>query len=114
MKAKFYANENFDLQVVVFLRNLGYDVLTSIEAGNANQRIPDDEVLKFATAQDRALLTFNRKDFFKLHKKSDNHAGIVACTYDNNYEALADRINLATLNNAPLDKKVIRIYRPNL
>jgi len=113
MKTKFYANENFDFQVVVFLRNHGYDVLTSVEAGNANQRIPDDEVLKFATTQNRVLLTFNRKDFFKLHKKDDNHAGIIACTYDNKYEALADRINQATINKAPLDKKVIRIYRPN-
>lgn len=114
MKTKFYANENFDLQVVIFLRNYGYDVLTSADAGKANQRIPDDEVLKFATAQNRALLTFNRKDFFKLHKMDNNHAGIVACTYDNNYEALAKRIYQATISNAPLTQKVIRIYRPNI
>ena len=113
MTTKFYANENFDLQVVNFLRKYGFDVLTSLEAGNANQRIPDEEVLQFATSQNRTVLTFNRKDFFKLHKKNDNHAGIIACTYDNQYEALADRIKLATIENEPLNKKVIRIYRPN-
>ena len=111
METKFYANENFDLQVVQFLREYGFDVLTSVEAGNANQRIPDDVVLQFATSQNRALLTFNRKDFFKLHKKDANHAGIVACTYDN--QALAARIQQATIQNEPLAKKVIRIYRPN-
>ncbi len=113
MKTKFYANENFDLQVVEYLRIHGFDVLTSLEAGNANQRIPDDAVLQFATSKNRALLTFNRKDFFKLHKKDDNHSGIVACTYDNQYEGLADRIKQATIKNEPLSKKVIRIYRPN-
>ena len=53
MKTNFYSNENFDLQVVKFLREFGYDVLTSTEAGNANQRIPDDEVLKFVSSQNR-------------------------------------------------------------
>ncbi|MEM6321603.1 MAG: DUF5615 family PIN-like protein [Bacteroidota bacterium] len=87
------------------MRTYGFDVLTSLEAGNANQRIPDDEVLKFATSQNRTFLTFNQKDFFKLHKKDKNHAGIVACTYDNQYQALADRIKIATTENEPLAKK---------
>jgi hypothetical protein len=39
--ARFYADKQFPLQVVELLRNLGHDVLTVQEAGNANQRIPD-------------------------------------------------------------------------
>ncbi|AFZ48655.1 hypothetical protein Cyast_2712 [Cyanobacterium stanieri PCC 7202] len=38
----FYANENLPLVIVNGLRELNHDVLTSYEAGNANQGIPDD------------------------------------------------------------------------
>ncbi len=49
--ASFYTNENFPVKVVQYLREMGYDVLTSHEAGNANQRIPDEDVLACATGQ---------------------------------------------------------------
>lgn len=39
------SNENFPKRVVEELRRLGHDVLTSYEAGQANQKIPDDQVL---------------------------------------------------------------------
>lgn len=45
---KFYANENFPLEMVKALRNFGYNVLTSYESGRANQKISDDQVLAFA------------------------------------------------------------------
>ena len=61
--ARLYANENFPFQVVKTLRNLGHDVLTSLDAGNANRSIPDDEVLAFSTQEKRALLTINQRDF---------------------------------------------------
>ncbi|MEK7255285.1 MAG: DUF5615 family PIN-like protein [Bacteroidota bacterium] len=112
IEARLYGNENFDLQVVEHLRNLGFDVLTAKEAGNANQRIPDEQVMEFALREKRAVLTFNRKDFFKLHKSIPNHFGIVACTYDANYEAFAKRIQQAVLSQLPLNGKLIRVYRP--
>ena len=34
-----YADENFPIRVVEELRALGYDVLTALEDGNANQSI---------------------------------------------------------------------------
>lgn len=37
----FYSNENFPLDMVTALRELGYNVLTSYEAGQANQGIPE-------------------------------------------------------------------------
>lgn len=108
---KLYGNENFDLQVVDYLRLLGFDVLTSNEAGNSNRRYPDDLVIDFANKGSRAVLTFNRKDFFKIHKLSHAHAGIIACTYDADYEALANRIASAIKENEPLEGKLIRVYR---
>ncbi|MEB3310044.1 MAG: DUF5615 family PIN-like protein [Snowella sp.] len=56
---RFYSNENLSFILVKELRNLGHDVLTSYEAGNANQRIPDDRVLAEATMDNRCVLTFN-------------------------------------------------------
>jgi predicted nuclease of predicted toxin-antitoxin system len=65
--ARFYSNENIALQVVIELRRLGHDVLTSLEAGNANASVPDPEVLAFASSRQRILLTHNRRHFLKLH-----------------------------------------------
>jgi predicted nuclease of predicted toxin-antitoxin system len=47
---KLYADENFELPVINNLRNKGYDVLTTREAGKDNQGISDEEVLEFAIA----------------------------------------------------------------
>ena len=46
--ASFYADEDFDYPVVMELRQLGHDVLTVQEAGQAGQK--DSAVLAFATA----------------------------------------------------------------
>ncbi|MBE9036923.1 DUF5615 family PIN-like protein [aff. Roholtiella sp. LEGE 12411] len=46
--ARLYTDENFPLPVVEFLRIFGHDVLTAMNAGNANLRIPDENVLAFA------------------------------------------------------------------
>ena len=51
--ARFYSNENIALQVVMELRRLGHDVLTSLDAGNANASVPDADVLSFACARQR-------------------------------------------------------------
>nr|WP_309242617.1 DUF5615 family PIN-like protein [Limnofasciculus baicalensis] len=52
-----YADEGFPKVVTGLLRQFGHDVLTVQEAGQANQRIPDNQVLAFATIQGRAVLT---------------------------------------------------------
>jgi len=52
---KLYSNENFPMDIVMELRRLGNDVLTSYDAGQANQGIPDEDVLTFATQQERAV-----------------------------------------------------------
>ena len=110
--ARFYSNENFPFRAVVCLRALGHDVLTSLEAGRANQRIPDAEVLRFATEQSRAVLTLNRLDFFRLHRDVDGrHAGIIACTQNRDSAALAARIHEAVEADPDLNGKLIRIVR---
>ncbi len=61
--AKLYGDEDFSYSVVKELRLLGHDVVTAQESGQANLGIADSAVLAFANALDRAVLTFNRRDF---------------------------------------------------
>ena len=110
--ARLYADEQYPYPVVELLRTLGHDVLTVREAGKANQRIPDSDVLAFASAEKRAVITENRKDFFRLHRIQPNHGGIIACTNDRDWEALANRIHVAITAEQPLEGKLIRVVRP--
>jgi uncharacterized protein with PIN domain len=111
--ARFYANENFPLQTVRALRRLGHDVVTSFEAGNANRSVPDEEVLTFAAGEQRILLTQNRLHFLRLHQHGViAHAGIVVCTYDPNFERLAQRIHEQVSNVNEVVGKLLRVYRP--
>jgi predicted nuclease of predicted toxin-antitoxin system len=113
--ARLYANENLPLQVVRELRTLGHDVLTSLEAGRANRRIADAEVLEFATSRGRALLTQNRRDFLRLHNTPGiQHSGIILCTADPDFAAQAQRINGAVLPyRDDLPNTLIRVNRPH-
>jgi predicted nuclease of predicted toxin-antitoxin system len=110
---KLYADEQYPYPVVKYLRELGHDVLTVQEAGQASQRIPDDEVLAFATEKDRVVVTQNRRDFIQLHRLQPNHAGIIVCSDDRNWDALALRIHAAIVEEESLQGKLIRIVRPS-
>ena len=113
MKSRLYSNENFDRRVVEVLRELGHDVLTSTDASRANQRIPDEEVLEFAKSEDRAVLTYNRLHFLRLHQTTQGrHAGIIVCSMDHNTEALAKRIDLAICESGLLSGQLLRVNRP--
>lgn len=109
---RLYANENFPKQVVNALRRLGHDVLTTNEAGTANQAVPDEEVLAYARQQDRAVLTLNRRDFIKLHRSTPGHAGIVICTRDSDIERQARQIDDALTGVSSLVGKLLRVNRP--
>jgi hypothetical protein len=110
--ARFYANENFPLPVVEALRQQGHDVLTIQETGLAGQAMSDEAVLAFACAEHRAVLTFNRKHFIRLHLQNSGHAGIVACTFDPDFQALAQRIHDAAVEQPPMDSQLVRVNRP--
>ncbi len=111
--ARIYADEQYPLPVVEFLRPLGHDILTVQEAGNAGLGIPDEDVLAFAVSNERAVLTLNRGDFIRLHRSQPDHAGIIICTQDNNWERQATRINDAIYDEEILSGKLIRVNRPS-
>lgn len=110
--ARQYADE-FPHIVVRLLRDLGHDVLTVQEAGKANQKIPDEEVLAFAIRDNRAVLTVNRADFIRLHRSHPNHFGVIVCTEDLNRQRLTQRIHEAILMAQVLTNKLIRVNRPH-
>ncbi|MBW4668130.1 MAG: DUF5615 family PIN-like protein [Cyanomargarita calcarea GSE-NOS-MK-12-04C] len=115
MALQFYSNENFPLVMVNLLRAEGHDVLTSYEAGEANQGIPDDQVLQYAKATNRILITENRQDFIDLHCTVSNHAGIIIFKYDRDY---AEKIRVMTdfLNNEDgqsLKNRLLRVMKQN-
>ena len=110
--ARLYSNENFPLPVVEKLRALGHDVLTIQQAGKADQALPDNEVLVFATRENRAVLTLNRLHFIRLHREQTQHAGIIVCTFDPAFEAQAERIHKAIAGKASLTGQLLRVNRP--
>lgn len=111
--ASFYADEDFPFPAVVYLRLLGHDVLTTQEAGKANLRISDEEVLAFAIENDRAILTRNRRHFIRLHYSHPHHTGIVVCSHDQDFERLARRIHSAVSAVVILRGQLIRVVRPS-
>ncbi len=110
--ARLYADENFPLPVVLELRRLGHDVLTVQEAGKAEQAIADAEVLTFATQQNRAVLTLNRKHFVRLHaEQQPSHAGIVVCTFDGDFVRQARNIDQALTGQPDMTGRLVRVNR---
>ena len=109
--AAIYSNENFPLPVVLGLRELGHDVLTIQETGRAGEAVPDSEVLAYASCLNRTVLTINRRDFIRLHLASNDHAGIVVCTFDPNFVAQAERIHQTITREGDLRGKLVRVNR---
>lgn len=110
--ARVYTDEDFPGPATRRLRELGHDVLTAREAGNADRQMPDHDVLRFAHSEGRAVLTLNRRDFIRLHNSGAEHSGIVACTDDKDFIALATRVHEALCANESSAGKLIRIIRP--
>lgn len=112
MRYNIYADENFPRPAVEKLRRLGHDVLTLADAGKSDQAVPDEEVLALAVTAGRVLVTLNRKHFIRLHQQQPNHAGIIVCTFDPNFVALAQRIDDVLQTQGSLDGQLLRVNRP--
>jgi Domain of unknown function (DUF5615) len=94
-----YADEDFPYPVVHALRQLGHDVVTAQEDGQASA--PDTVVLGRAHSLMRSVLTHNRRHYERLHRQRAAHSGIISATRDANYQALAGRIDVALAGMSP-------------
>jgi predicted nuclease of predicted toxin-antitoxin system len=76
---RLYLDRHVMTRLATDLRARGYDIMTTQEAGQ--DTATDEQQLAFATAEGRAILTFNIRDFAPLHefwRRADRpHAGIV-------------------------------------
>jgi hypothetical protein len=111
--ARLYADEDFPFPVVERLRQLGHDIVTTFDAGRANQGIKDADQLAFATGLGRAILTRNRRHFIHLHAASAGHAGIISITDDPDLDGQANRIDKALAAQSTLASQHVRVNRPN-
>lgn len=112
--ARFYSNENLPIDLVEALRQLSHDVLTSYEAGQVNQNIPDQAMLVFATANRRCVITLNRQDFIALHRSGVSHSGIIICKEDRDYQGQAQTLHrYLETSGQDLGDRLIRIQKQN-
>jgi predicted nuclease of predicted toxin-antitoxin system len=111
----FYSNENLDADLVVAIRDFGYDVLTSYEASQANQGITDEAVLRYATLSNRCVLTFDRGDFLALYRSKVHHCGIVVCKeMDVDYSAQVQVLHdYLRQDQTTLENRLLRLLRQN-
>lgn len=100
------------LPVVEALRELGHNLLTTYESGKAGQAISDEDILAFAIGESRIMLTLNRRHFIRLHQATPDHRGMIVCTYDPDFEALAGRIHNALQAHSDWTGRLVRINRP--
>jgi hypothetical protein len=109
--ARLYADENFPLPVVESLRRLGHDVITLQQTGQGGRALSDEEVLGAAAREGRAVLTLNRRHFMRLHRERAEHAGIIVCTFDIDFDGQARRIDAALREGPALAGQLLRVNR---
>jgi predicted nuclease of predicted toxin-antitoxin system len=87
--SRFLADEQFPARVQNGLRRLGHDVefIRNFDLNKSGDGKSDSEVLRIAMAENRIILTLNRKHFFALHNSGTfgGHRGIIACVRDDAY-----------------------------
>lgn len=78
---KILTDEMISPRLADDMRHLGYDALSCQRAGRANRGISDEDQLELATANGRAIYTFNGVDYLALHRAWQAvgrvHAGII-------------------------------------
>jgi predicted nuclease of predicted toxin-antitoxin system len=78
---RLYTDEMIRPRLATILRSRGYDAESCYEVGLADQEVSDEEQLAHAAEHDRAILTFNMRDFLALDldwkTSGRQHAGIL-------------------------------------
>ncbi len=104
-----YADKDFPLPEVEELRRLGHDGLTARQDGRASASDPD--ILARAHSLGRAVVTYNRRHYEKLHRQGAAHSGILSATQDRDHLALAARVH-AALSGLSAGRWCVRVNKP--
>ncbi|GAB4463637.1 MAG: hypothetical protein Kow0070_24460 [Anaerolineales bacterium] len=91
-----YFDEDVSAGVVENLRTRGFDVLSARDAGTLGRS--DDEQMLYAVSQRRAIVTHNRVDFEKQHRKflegGLKHYGVIIAKRRRDTEEVAKLLEL--------------------
>ncbi|MGH2435414.1 MAG: DUF5615 family PIN-like protein [bacterium] len=109
--ARLFADENFPFPVAEALRRIGHDVVTVVDVGKAGQGLTDKAILELASADQRSVVTLNRRHFVRLHAAEPNHAGIIVCSLDLDFDGQAARIDQAVATHKSMVGRLIRVNR---
>jgi len=93
----------------LWLRRLGHDVVTAQE--DRRTSTPDLVILARAHTLGRAVLTYNRRHFERLHRQGAAHSGILSATHDSDFPRLAARIDAILAGLSP-GRWCLRVNRP--
>lgn len=84
MPPKIYLDEDVQAYVAEALRLRGWSAITTEEAGR--RQATDRDQIQFATDNGFALLTYNVRDFPRIHyemmARGEEHAGLLVATQD--------------------------------
>ena len=101
---QLYLDEDVSAVVAALLRSRGFQVVTTVEAGNSS--IADDAQIAYAASRLLVLLTHNRDDFDQLAQQYFSagklHAGIIIAVRRQPHDIL--RRLLALLNQQTADE----------
>jgi predicted nuclease of predicted toxin-antitoxin system len=86
--------------------------MTIQETGHDGESLSDEAVLSFAAAEERTLVTLNRRHFVRLHAVHPVHAGIIVCSLDSDFVALAARVDAVLRDGLPMPGRLTRVNRP--
>ncbi len=92
-----YLDEDVSVKIAANLRNRGFDVLHTVEAGMLSSS--DEEQLKRAVLEKRTFLTHNKKHFRILHDRylasGKKHFGIIiASRKRDSFETIKKLLNI--------------------
>lgn len=110
--ARLFADENVPFPVVEALRQRGHDVVTVGDAGKAGQALADKAILELAVADRRSVGTLNRRHFARLHAADPDHAGIIVCSLDLDFDGQAARIDRTVTAEESMAGRLRRVNRP--
>lgn len=109
--ARLYADEDVSLLLVAALRQRGLAIRHSTDYGHANRAFPDSQVLSAAAAEGAIVLTHNIRDFRRLHRQTQAHAGIVGSRRELDVDQLAARLAAALAAAGELAGRMIVVTR---
>lgn len=93
---KVYLDEDVHTFIAQALRLRGWEALTTEEAGRRGAK--DLDQITFATEHGYAVLTYNRRDFPRLHYEivagGQEHAGIIVATQEDPRQNIRALLNL--------------------